>query len=103
MSVPMAFRNAKHIGNRESSLRVYEFASSKDCHSLHPCSIKSVALIFLGDGSCLVWNIQDPLDRVSKLTGPELDGITSLRKVGGKIYSSCKDGGVRVYNIADMH
>jgi len=59
-------------------------------------------LLFTGDGGCVVWNIQDPMCGVIKLTGPELDMVTSVRRAGRNIYTGCRDGSVRVYSIGDM-
>ena len=39
--------------------------------------------------------------RVSMLTGSELDRITSLTKSVGSVYTTCRDGCVRIYSIAD--
>ena len=54
------------------------------------------------DGSCVVWSVRDPAHGVTKLTGPEQDNITSVRRVGGSVYTSCRDGNVRVYSVKDM-
>ena len=61
----------------------------------------------VGDGSCIVWNngsLTDSLDslEVSKLTGPESDPVTSAKMSSGYIYTSCRDGSIRVYNVADI-
>ena len=56
----------------------------------------------LADGSCIVWSIDVTHQRrVSMLTGSELDRITSLTKSVGSVYTTCRDGCVRVYSIAD--
>ena len=60
------------------------------------------AYFLTADGSCVVWSVQDPTRGVTKLTGPELDEITSVRRVGGSVYTSCRDGNVRVYSLEDM-
>ena len=39
---------------------------------------------------------------VAKLTGPELDRITSVCKAVGCVYTTNRDGNVRMYNIADF-
>ena len=47
-------------------------------------------------------NIQDPMCGVIKLTGPELDMVTSVRRAGRNTYTGCGDGSVRAYSIGDM-
>ncbi len=55
-----------------------------------------------GDGSCTVWSPSDPASRLWRLTGPELDGVTATQAIGGKIYTSSRDGRVRVYSQGDV-
>ena len=68
------------------------------------CKWDAIVLVYFltADGSCVVWSVQDPAHGVTKLTGPELDEITSVRRVGGSVYTSCRDGNVRVYSVEDM-
>ena len=40
--------------------------------------------------------------KVARLTGPKLDRITSVVKAVDNIYTSSRDGKVKVYSIADM-
>ena len=65
-----------------------------------------------GDGSCVVWRGASYVPaspagghsgaELTKLTGPETDPITSIRKSCGHVYTSCRDGTVRVYDVANM-
>jgi hypothetical protein len=68
---------------------------------LHHARFLSVACA--ADGTCLVWNTEVTKQRcVAKLTGPELDRITSVSKAVGCVYTTNRDGNVRMYNIADF-
>ncbi len=58
-----------------------------------------------GDGNCIVWDITEGTimdNEVTKLTGPNSDPISSIKRSGGNICTSCRDGCVRVYSIADI-
>ena len=53
----------------------------------------------------MMWNTEvthQSLRTISKLTGPELDRITSVSKAVGCVYTTNRDGNVRVYNVADF-
>ena len=50
----------------------------------------------------MVWNVQDPTCGVTKLTGPEVDMVTSVRRAGSSVYTGCRDGSVRVYSTGDI-
>lgn len=55
------------------------------------------------DGTCVVWGTDVTHERsVSKLTGTELDRITSVTKAVGSLYTTCKDGNVRMYSMTDI-
>jgi len=55
------------------------------------------------DGSCTVWRVDNITAPVSKLTGPDVDHITNIQVSGNKIYTSCRDGCVRIYSLDDIH
>ena len=56
-----------------------------------------------GDGSAVCWRVGEPAcGQVTRLTGPELDSVTSVRQAGGLVYTSCRDGCVRVYSCTHI-
>jgi proteasomal ATPase-associated factor 1 len=50
------------------------------------------------DGSVLVWRCDNLFTPVSKLTGPDIDHVTNICLRGDKIYTSCRDGFIRIYS-----
>lgn len=54
------------------------------------------------DGTAILWRLDEPFAPVSKLTGPDIDRVTSIRIHGNNIYTSCRDGCVRVYSTNDI-
>ena len=56
------------------------------------------------DGSCFIWKTDDCSTQksVTKLTGPELDTVSCVKNVMNDIYTSCRDGCVRVYSCIDV-
>ncbi len=55
-----------------------------------------------GDGNCVAWDLDESHMTVTKLTGPDVDPITSIRASVGKLFTTCRDGCVRVYESADV-
>lgn len=59
--------------------------------------------LITADGTCVVWGTGVTHQRsVSKLTGTELYQITSVTKAVGSLYTTCKDGNVRMYSLTDV-
>jgi WD40 repeat protein len=51
------------------------------------------------DGSCFVWDTQLPdVSTLVKLTGPQSDRVTAVRSHMGSIWTTCRDGVVRLYS-----
>ena len=50
------------------------------------------------DGSVILWQMDGLHSPVCKLTGPDIDHMTGIRIRGDKIYTSCRDGSVRIYS-----
>lgn len=56
------------------------------------------------NGSCIMWNSGDLASNkcsleVVNLTGPQVDPITSISKYADSIYTSCRDGCIRMYSV----
>lgn len=54
------------------------------------------------DGATILWRLDEPFAPVSKLTGPDIDHVTSIRIHGDTVYTSCRDGCIRVYSTSDI-
>ena len=87
--------NGKCLSGYGKSCGAYVFQK----HLVHV----TLSFHWVADGTCLVWNAEVINHRnVAKLTGPELDRITSVSKAVGYVYTTSRDGNVRMYNIADF-
>ena len=54
------------------------------------------------DGTTIVWRLDNLFAPISKLTGPDIEHVTSTCHRGDKIYTSCRDGCVRVYATENL-
>ena len=62
-----------------------------------------IICLLAADGTCIVWSTDVSSKRsISKLTGPELDRITSVSTSLGNVYTTSRDGNVRVYSATDF-
>jgi len=56
--------------------------------------------VFLaGDGSCYLFSTEDASNGLVKCTGSNLDAINCVKAQGNVIYTICKDGVIRIYNL----
>lgn len=55
--------------------------------------------IFVADGGCYLFSIEDASNGLVKCTGSNLDAINSVKTLNNTIYTICKDGIVRIYNL----
>ena len=57
-------------------------------------------LLSPADGSCFIWDILEPnATAVVKLTGPQDDRVTAVCNHGNNVWTSCRDGCVRMYAL----
>ncbi len=65
-------------------------------------AVDVIVCVCVGDGSCVVWGMDDAQVALTKLTDPNVDPITSIRVCAGQIFTTCRDGCIRVYDCADV-
>ena len=54
------------------------------------------------NGNCYCFSPEDPFSEVIKLTGSNLDAINSVKTIGNLVYTVCKDGIVRSYDLQQI-
>jgi WD40 repeat protein len=85
------------LDTRQTGRAVQLFLSSSAVTSLSPLSPQT-CIAGYADGTAIIWRLDSLFEPVSKLTGPDIDHVTSVCLRGDKIYTSCRDGCVRVYS-----
>jgi proteasomal ATPase-associated factor 1 len=83
------------LDTRQTGRAVQLFLSSSAVTSLSP---PQTCIAGYADGTAIIWRLDSLFEPVSKLTGPDIDHVTSVCLRGDKIYTSCRDGCVRVYS-----
>ena len=71
----------------------------KNCLILLPTFFYFVTV---ADGSCYYFSAEDPSNGVVKLTGSNLDAVNSVKTIGNFVYTVCRDGIVRCYDLTQI-
>ena len=58
-----------------------------------------MCLLYVGDGSCYLFSAEDPSYELVKCTGSNLDAIKCVKVLENLVYTVCKDGIVRKYDL----
>ncbi|XP_006627858.2 proteasomal ATPase-associated factor 1 isoform X1 [Lepisosteus oculatus] len=72
--------------------------SGAPVHSLVP--FREGFIVTQGDGSCFM--IQQDLDHAIELTGPEADPVYKATSWGKSVFTCCRDGLVRKYQLSNL-
>ena len=71
-------------------------------------TLLEVMSLCTGNGSCIIWKSNNITGETSKsleltcLTGSDADPITSVRTCAQYVHTSCRDGCMRAYSLADI-
>lgn len=59
----------------------------------------SCNLFLIADGSCYLFSTEDVSNGLVKCTGSNLDAVNCVKALNNVIYTICKDGIVRMYDL----
>ncbi|XP_060538709.1 proteasomal ATPase-associated factor 1 [Pantherophis guttatus] len=85
------------VRNTKAPIRVIQ-RSGAPVLSLMP--YKDGFIASQGDGTCFI--MQQDLDHVLELTGPDCDPVYKVAPWGKEIYTCCRDGILRRYQLSDL-
>ncbi|XP_065888941.1 proteasomal ATPase-associated factor 1-like isoform X2 [Dysidea avara] len=87
------------LRNTRSELKKLTFSPSQ---ILSIVSAGKKCIASCADGSCYYFSAEDPSNGVVKLTGSNLDAVNSVKTIGNFVYTVCRDGIVRCYDLTQI-
>lgn len=57
-------------------------------------------IYFIGNGSTVY--VDDTMKEITDLSGPDLDNVYQVSATKDNVFTSCRDGRIRVYSVSDL-